>query len=386
MPIPNLLPQFRNPPAWINEEVFPVLRMKTAISVGTEFWSILRSYSEIRDRGKSLIKTKNINKDVILEIWKRFRAYVRQAENYWNAARNTSYKSSSLLYYYSFMNLVKAKLILDDHNLPHKVYHGLSFDTNIKSTSLRRQKLRVNIGQNHLFSLFYKSLFDRNPPKELNIQHILAYTEDIGAQYEEGDFGKIKVFPFVQRIAIDSEKKIAWLMLALPKSCQPLLYKNVFKSFCEHFELTDFSNINTFQLTRIFDLPSTQVRFFDYYQSCESKKIDLSDKNVGVDPRKILQNLLTPWIAPSYYTEEFSGVFSLPQTTTNLYPFNDEIGIYIVMFYMSEIVRYRPDILDALLETKPSWLLESFVESCPLKFLRAITFRIVGHVFQISQY
>jgi hypothetical protein len=47
---------------------------------------------------------------------------------------------------------------------------------------------------------------------------------------------------------------------------------------------------------------------------------------------------------------------------------NEEVAIYTVMFFMSEIVRYRPDYLDKILNSKAAWLLESVVVISSFKF------------------
>jgi YaaC-like Protein len=51
-------------------------------------------------------------------------------------------------------------------------------------------------------------------------------------------------------------------------------------------------------------------------------------------------------------------------------PMNEPMAIYLAMFFLGSLVRYRPDVLDELLGTASAWLLESFVASAPLLFLR----------------
>jgi len=49
------------------------------------------------------------------------------------------------------------------------------------------------------------------------------------------------------------------------------------------------------------------------------------------------------------------------------------------MFYLSSLVRYQPAYLEELLDHKPAWLIESFVNSTPETFLRIIVSRITNN-------
>jgi hypothetical protein len=40
------------------------------------------------------------------------------------------------------------------------------------------------------------------------------------------------------------------------------------------------------------------------------------------------------------------------------------------MYYLGSLVRYRPWVLEAMLETKAAWIIERFVKSSPVTFLR----------------
>ena len=60
-------------------------------------------------------------------------------------------------------------------------------------------------------------------------------------------------------------------------------------------------------------------------------------------------------------------------------PMNQEIACYAVMFFLSSLVRYQPDYMDAIADSSEAWLIESFVKSAPLELLRLMTSRVLGY-------
>lgn len=93
-----------------------------------------------------------------------------------------------------------------------------------------------------------------------------------------------------------------------------------------------------------------------------------------------LKNILHNKASPSYL-RDFDLYLNFPKNRVDgLNPMNEELALYLTMFYMSELVRYRPDYLYSTLDSKVGWLLQSFVDFCPLKLLRKIIARITTPV------
>jgi hypothetical protein len=63
---------------------------------------------------------------------------------------------------------------------------------------------------------------------------------------------------------------------------------------------------------------------------------------------------------------------------------NELMSIYLIMFYMSSLVRYKPAFIENLLNTKEAWLIDSFVKSCSVTFLRMIVSEIMNTDFVIK--
>lgn len=131
----------------------------------------------------------------------------------------------------------------------------------------------------------------------------------------------------------------------------------------------------------------------DFYQFKEDKVISLDSypsleaTNYGViNCWKILKEIFDSSIEPKYLLDNTSFDITLPMIIDDQrFPIHEDIVIYLTMFFMSELVRYQPEYLDKVLEDKEAWLFRSFVESCPLKFLRILTSRIKNQTVVMSR-
>lgn len=379
---------FRVPKQW-REDGFPILRetLKTGIPIEKELWIMLRSFSEVKTRGRELFKRYNIANKDITRVTKRFRSYIRQSESYWQAASKTSYKSSSLLYYYSFMNLVKAYLVLENPGLQPDLYHGLKYSTKDPHGTLKKKFIDTGSDNKSIYAQYYKKVFNSSVPNRLNIISLLSYSTEIGYQFLSGKFGPCRIYPFIFRIALDTDRRKSWLIFLLPKEAPLFYYKHTFEIFFDHFEQTTNPRLLNFGFNALFGLKTQDANQYNYFQSKEINEMDLLNESIqsGRHVQK-LKELLQGRFEYNYYSDNYSGYIVFPKNRKDIYLMNEEIAIYGVMFFMSEIVRYRPDFLDSMFDSKDNWLLESFVETCPLKFLRMMTCRIIRQTLVFSNF
>src|SRR5207248_8363920 len=133
------------------------LLLTTSPDIEHELWSTLEYYSEVEEVGIDLIRTKGLQPPH-KEIFNSFQAFVRQAKSYYSSAKTLHYRSSSLLYYYSFMNLAKAYLLLKDPDsmmnpTAGQVYHGLIRPRN-NNSDFMLEAIEVRGG---IFPAFYEA-------------------------------------------------------------------------------------------------------------------------------------------------------------------------------------------------------------------------------------
>jgi len=373
--------KYRTVPSWYPADIFSRAFLTTTLDVDKEYWLLLRSYSEVKTRGIELVKSYGIADDKLEKSWKSFRAYVRQAENYWLAGQKTPYQSSPLLYYYSFMNLVKAFLFLKYKGILNEpMRHGL-FRKNKTSYSvdLRTCKMGVQTGSDKIFNDYYKSVFNVACPNELSLHYLLGFCTDVSYQFVNCGYGSSRTHPGIYRFAMDNGRKKCWIVMALAKSSPMTYYKTYFKDFFNELEKVEVKQRVGPGFRELFGFTGLQWTGFDYYQSKDQKEVDYISDNqapVGLLIAKLNKILLNN-SSPSYVQNEFNFYMNFPQNRTKTEPMSEELAIYASMFYMGELVRYNPNYLYSILESESFWLLQSFVESCPIKYLRAIVARII---------
>lgn len=228
---------FRMPPSWNNADIFGRHFLTTPSNIDKEYWSLIKSFSEVKDRGMKLLDVYQINKNKN-RVWRKFQSYIRNAENYWKAGVNTSHESSALLYYYCFMNMVKAYLIVVNKGiLAEPMVHGIRREHKMSlSKDLRKCVLRVTRGEKSIFRQYYKSVFKEEPPSFVNLHYTLAFATDVSFQYREAGMGSPKNCPMKYRFAIDEVSKKCWTVVALYKELPLNYYRSYFSDFFEAFE------------------------------------------------------------------------------------------------------------------------------------------------------
>lgn len=222
-----------------------------------------------------LVTSYGVSDNKLEKSWEGFRAYIRQAENYWLAARKTPYQSSPLLYYYSFMNLVKAFLLLKRKGvLSEPMRHGL-FRKNKTSYSvdLRTCKMGIQTGRDKIFKAYYESVFSNvTCPNELSLHYLLGFCTDVGYQFANCGYGSSRTHPGIYRFAIDDGRKKCWIVIALLKNSLMTYYKSYFKDFFDELEKAEVEHRTGPGFRELFGFSGLQWTGFDYYQSRGQKR------------------------------------------------------------------------------------------------------------------
>jgi hypothetical protein len=100
------------------------IQMPTTNRISNELLASIQLYSEIKDIGKKILAS-NGHKD-LAKSFLILQSYIRQAVKFYEAAEVLHYRASPLIYYYSFMNLAKAYICLQDPTFVDSgLTHGL---------------------------------------------------------------------------------------------------------------------------------------------------------------------------------------------------------------------------------------------------------------------
>jgi len=316
------------------------------------------------------------------KIFHWFQAFVRQAKSYYGSAKTLHYRSSSLLYYYSFLNLAKAYLLLIQPQgiMGQRVHHGLIYDPSTPNTDFQLEIIRVRQG---IFPMFYEAqtsnVISTTTNLSLNIAKLLSYPTEISSQYYLTGYGGRNILSSLAAAAGDRSNNQVWTILGIPAEAS----LNDFLRLHVHLLNTyQEVQINKDLLALVFGMSVPELYSFRFFQEITATQtIDSSGFIDQVVYRQKIMNDLSPYISSHYFDDNRDFDLVIPYTDTinpMPIPITEALAIYAVMFYLSSLVRYRPDYLEALLNTKPAWLIENFVNSTPETFLRIMVCKIIG--------
>lgn len=350
--------------------------LKTSREIDDELWSILDFYSEIDSFGLEFIKNLGIKNSLKQKrLHKHFQAHIRQAKGYYYSAKVLPIRSSPLLYYYSFMNLAMAILVIQQPSIiDKKLTHGLSY--NIKTNLyLPFKKQSINVFPKGVFPMLYNWYFNHNLTiKKFNISSLFNYCTDIMYECLIAGIQETKILFCKYSNCIDKVNKTAWSLLAISYANEILNYPKTFKDFISYFEKVDMDQLN---FKEIFDINTLDKKNFDFFQGPTKQWI--SDNfpplnEVNQETLKILENVFQF----NYFKQDYDLIIALPYKINKQVQLDETLAIYSIMFYLSNIIRYKPNYIEKLLNKKEAWLIDSFVKSCSITFIRSMISRIIG--------
>lgn len=338
-----------------------------------EIWTQLDYLHTVVDIREKFLKSKGFKKQSeINSIGREFGAYLVQAKNFYQHAKSSDYRSAALLYYYSFLNIAKAVVIIQKPHLSHcKFVHGLQRVK--KSGDLSELTIKSKGKQNNhinTFDEFYEVIFGEsfNSNEEVSLLDLFSYCSDITQEYQDvaGKANRISYVSYV--IAMDSGRKKTWNKIAVRDWGKQKNYSTAYANFLSNYTAV---SVPSSSRQSEFDIkgPAYDVTFFE-----ANKEFDFIGGD-GLDwysCRSELDNTLKGLYQVSMYNAEDIN-FEL------VAPIDDESGIrldevssiYMAMYYLSEIVRYNPELFDSQMNIRTSdgWLLKGFIEQAPVTFL-----------------
>lgn len=356
---------------WLN--TFKSLHLSYSGDLVEELWNTIEHYSEIDRKGIKLIQSNGSSAKDAKDLQVLFRSRIKQAKNYYNSALALPNISAPVLYYYSFYNLACALIVSRGTKIDEKkCNHGLKYDYEKVSKLFKNEVLTIKDSTDihNIFPLIYEIVVGKKISiNNLNISNILSYCTDIAYQYEESKFGLAKVHLSKAVILSSNSNKKAWSLVAIPNKVNISKYSKSFRKFINEFNEVDLLHQLALQ---IFEFDPNEMKGYRYFQS--EWEIDLMGEDTL--PHKQIVSKLTDSISEIYYPSYFKNYkgfnISLPLRQNYQEPFNEVLAIFACMFYLSCLVRYKPEYLDKIYSNNEMWLINAFIYSCPSTFLRII--------------
>jgi hypothetical protein len=201
---------------------------KTHLPLDEEYWLAVRHPAEVEAAGLTLLTSSNPQFAALPapqrgQVWREFRAYVRQAEGFYKGACVLPWKSSPLNYYYSFMNLAKAMcvarglLVPQPAQEPRILQHGLSARVVAGTPDLWRLTTQE---ADRLFSMFYRSMIGTPIPAniELVARRLLGYVSPIGWQLDKSGGGATRGWFACKWVILTHPTAGCWDVIVVPRT------------------------------------------------------------------------------------------------------------------------------------------------------------------------
>lgn len=362
-----------------------VENLKFSGDIVEEVWNSLEYFSEIEEVGLKELESRGIPKNKITLVYKILKARIKQAKNFYLFAANLPSKSAALLYYYAFHNLISALLVINHHEITNqKSNHGLVYSIKKNGDDFGSEKIKIKESKDryNLFPLLYEYYFSQKVAlSSLNIRKLLGYCTDIGYQYTRLFQKTYKIYPALMAIVLKRGDKKCWPIIAIDRSAKVSEYKKSFSKFFENFEEV---TIDESPARELFNLDVNIMVGYQCFQS-RFEKDAISDRIIpDFAIKNEVINMLDGLFQPNCFNDEVSFFINLPYSSKNQQPFNESLAIFSIMFYLSSLVRYRPEYLEQIYSEKEMWLINAFIQSCPLTFLRTISAEILQKTYILS--
>ncbi len=366
---------FRKPTGWLRQKISKrnIQGLHTDGQIDDELWILLEYYSEVEEVGQKHLLNQGIPKRQVKQTFKHFQSFTRQAKTYYLSAKNLHPRSAGLLYYYCFLNLAKA-LLIQKHPQISKTRTGHGINCLPKDFSkLKTQTVRV-LNDGGVFQKLYDLYFGtpiRN--QTLNIKELLNYCSDISYQCQIAGMGNGKLEPCLYAHLVNKNDKTGWVLLGIPGFTEVKKYSSSLQDFYKDFEQVEVPEHEAREFFKMNKLNLTNFTFF------QGKPFPWMTDNIPptLECHDQMKRTLGKLLQTNYFDNDFDFYLSLPYKINRQLPMDETTAIYLIMFYISNLVRYNPAYLEELLNKEEAWLIESFIKSCPNTFLRSMISRIV---------
>lgn len=375
--------KFRNSNGWLRQKISKrnVQPLAASGAIDDELWILLEYISEVETVGNKFLLDRGISRRIVTRVFKHFRGYIRQAKSYYNSAKILHSRSAGLLYYYCFLNLAKAAVLIQHPEIGGKrIGHGISC---LPKGFPRFKTETIKILDDGIFPLFYKWYFSTPiRHQSLNVQSLFNYCSDISYQCTLAGFGNCKLLEGYYVHVVDKNNHTGWPLIGIADSKQGERYRQSIADLYKNFEQVE---LPLFSGREYFKMDNSQLMAFTFFQSKQVFNWISDNVPPFLESRDLVIKTLGNLVQANYFDNNFDYYISLPYLPNRQIAMDETIAIYLIMYYLSNLVRYNPGYLEELLSKKESWLIDSFVRSCSLTFLRSMISRITNTDYIIGR-
>lgn len=323
---------------------------------------------------------------------------LEQAQYFCEAASLAPIKSKPLLYYYSFLNIAKASIVLTN---PTFLASNLEFNHGIDSCSINSnaqlqdcfvtvKNLKSAGGVSQKISVAYElaRLFGDN----IEFKHPNPANHDNGP-WKIDIISLLKSCIGIHRTVSETFKtKESFIRLESPvieKEGRHLVYKGMINSTQNERTLLTTAGYNIEEINQKWHLKEdynmltpnlSRLVFYLFSKQLSSK--GLWTYTTGGEYRL--------YINSNHLIKDANNIYKfLPLNAANpnvqQLTLSSAIVIYYLMFFFGSITRYHPYLFEKVLSEKEIWLVSEFLKTQPLQFLLLLTSKILGKPLYTSR-
>lgn len=294
-------------------------------------------FTDIVSRRHALSKTD------VKERFRRVRPHLCAAIGYVQQAQAGPAHLAFLPTYYAILDLMKVVILLGPRagDLPKHRWHGASYDVSKKDSHTVLTEI-VTVHRGGALSLFYETLTgSRIPKKEIDVKmaDVYPYIRDIGAEYNLTT-GKRGKYGLIQVSLIEYTKHVTPQVLVVP----PLGFRS-----------PTLSQVRA--LRRFRKLPGEKGTFRG------------SPIALGADIEQELRKQFLPFLFYNPWRHPVLGDCTIIPYATGKLLMPEELPIVLLFFHMSSVVRYKPEFLERLQQSRHWPILAAARQHCLLRFL-----------------
>ncbi len=243
--------------------------------------------------------------------------------------------------YYAVLNMMKVYILAGPHHeaLPRQSWHGATYDGYAKdSHSVMTETIALKTGG--AIPLFYATVTGARYQKDVSMKmrDVYPYIVDVGAEYTmvEGNNGRLCAFDIGEATGRDGQKHA--VLRFVP------------------FEPTDRIAKNQLKLLK------------GRWERVKASHLTYRSPPLGTDVQD-LDRAVRSWLKPHliyHWPDEKLGITPI---NGRLLEFPEELPIALAFFHMSSVVRYKPEFLARLRDSRHWPMLSAARRHCLLKFL-----------------
>ncbi len=323
---------------------------------------------------------------------------LEQAQYFYEAASLAPIKSKPLLYYYSFLNITKASIVLTNSTflaLNLEFNHGIdscSINSNaqLQDCFVTVKNLKSDGGISQKISVAYElaRLFGDN----IEFKHPNPVNHDNGP-WKIDVISLLKSCIGIHRTVSETFKtKESFIRLEAPiieKEGRHLVYKGMINSTLNERALLTTAGYNLeeinpkWHLKEDYNMTTTNLsRLVFYLFSKQLLSKGLWTYTTGDEYRLYINSNHLIKDAGNIY--KFLPLNAADPNVQQL-TLSSATVIYYLMFFFGSITRYHPYLFEKVLSEKEIWLVSEFLKTQPLQFLLLLTSKVLGKPLYTSR-